>query len=159
MFILQGKTWSTWYVRFPRQSTHTRCMLSMGSPRTWQPFASHQQRWTNPTAPEKKGSWHNPQLGWVIRRSTTQFLSQDYHWSSNESQASVDNKLHQFTGLITPTCDRYIHYLLAGVNLSILNWHRQGLQPWRCRISTYHSSTFPTSGLHFSPKGPARSPV
>jgi hypothetical protein len=33
--------------------------LPVGSPRTWQPFINHQQRWTNPTAPEKKGSRHN----------------------------------------------------------------------------------------------------
>jgi hypothetical protein len=47
----------------------------------------------DPTAPEKKGSRHNPQPGWVIRRSTTEFLSQHYHWSSNESQTSVDSRL------------------------------------------------------------------
>jgi hypothetical protein len=38
-------------------ATHT---LSAGSPHIWQPFASHQQRWTEPTAPEKKGSLYNP---------------------------------------------------------------------------------------------------
>jgi hypothetical protein len=69
------------------------------------------------------------------------------------------NTLHQFTGPITPACDRYVQYLLAGANPSVLNQHRQGLQPWRCRLSTYHSPTFPTDGLHFPPKGPARSPV
>jgi hypothetical protein len=38
-------------------------------------------------------------------------------------------QLHQLTGLISPACDRYIQYLLAGVNRTILNWHRRGLQP------------------------------
>jgi hypothetical protein len=42
---------------------------------------------------------------------------------------------------------------------TILNRHRWELQPWRCRLSTSHSPTFPTSDLHFSPKGPARSQV
>jgi hypothetical protein len=34
-----------------------------------------------------------PQLGWVIRGSTTQFLSQHSHWSSNESQTFVDSRI------------------------------------------------------------------
>jgi hypothetical protein len=63
------------------------------------------------------------------------------------------NKLHWFTGPITPSCDWYIQYLLTGANSLVLNRHRWELQPWRCRLSTYHSLTFPTSGLHFSPKG------
>jgi hypothetical protein len=66
---------------------------SCGGPHTWQPFVSHQQRWTYPTALEKKGSRHNPQPGWVIHRSATQFLSQHSHWCSNESQTSIDSRL------------------------------------------------------------------
>jgi hypothetical protein len=93
MYTYQGKTWPTRHVRFPRQSTCARCMLPAGGPHTWQPFSSHQQCWTDPTAPEKKGSQHNPQPGWVIRRSTTQLLSQHSHWSRNESQTSVDGRL------------------------------------------------------------------
>jgi hypothetical protein len=49
-------------------------------------------------------------------------------------------------------CHRYIQYLLAGVNLSVLNRHRQG--PWRCRLSTSHSPTFPTDGPPISTLGP-----
>jgi hypothetical protein len=44
--------------------------------------------------------------------------------------------LHQFTGSISPACDRYVQYLLAGANSSVLNRHRRGLQPWRCRLAT-----------------------
>jgi hypothetical protein len=62
------------------------------------------------------------------------------------------NKLHQFTGPITPAYDRYVQYLLVGANPLVFNRHRRGLQPWRCRLSTYHSLTFPTDSLHFSPK-------
>jgi hypothetical protein len=58
-------------------------------------------------------------------------------------------QLFQLTGLISPASDRYIQYLLMGANLLVLNRHRRGLQPWRCRLATYHSSTFPTSCLHF----------
>jgi hypothetical protein len=58
----------------------------------------------------------------------------------------VVTQVHQLTGPITPLCDRYVQYLLAGVNPSVLNWHSQGLQPWRCRLPTHHSLTFPTDG-------------
>jgi hypothetical protein len=155
MYTLQEKTWYTWHVCFPCQFTYATRTLPVDSSRTWQPLASHQHHWTDPTAPEKEGSWHNPQhVGWPIRGSSTQFLSQDNHWSSNESQTSVDNKLHRFTGPITLACDQNVQYLLVGANPSVLNRHRWGLQPWRCRLSTYHSLTFPTDGLHFPPKGP-----
>jgi hypothetical protein len=114
MYTLQGKIWYTWHVRFLCQSMYDTRIFSVGNPRTRQPFASHQQRWTNPTTPEKKGSRHNLQhVGWPIHKSVTRFLSQDNNWSSNKSQTSVNNKLHQFTGPITPatigtfnTCSR-----------------------------------------------------
>jgi hypothetical protein len=34
--------------------------------------------------------------------------------------------------------------LAHGSNTSVLNRHRRGLQPWRCRFATSHSPTFPT---------------
>jgi hypothetical protein len=36
--------------------------------------------------------------------------------------------------------------LARGANPSVLNRHWWGLQPWRCRLSTHHSPTFPTDG-------------
>jgi hypothetical protein len=33
----------------------------------------------------------------------------------------------RLTGSISPTCDRYVQYLLAWVNPAVLNQHRQGL--------------------------------
>jgi hypothetical protein len=36
----------------------------------------------------------------------------------------VVTQLHQLTGLITPACDRYVQYFLAGANPSVLNRHR-----------------------------------
>jgi hypothetical protein len=58
--------------------------------------------------------------------------------------AQVVMELHQPTRPITLACDRYIQYLLAEANPSVLNRHRWGLQPWRCWLSTQYSSTFPT---------------
>jgi hypothetical protein len=46
-------------------------------------------------------------------------------------------QLHQLTGPISPVCDRYVQYLLTGANWTVLNRHRQGLQPWRCRLAMY----------------------
>jgi hypothetical protein len=147
MYTLQGKIWYTWYVRFPCQSMYATHTLSADSPRTWQPFTSHQQRWTDSATPENKGSRHNPQhVGWPIHRSATQFLSQDNHWSSNKSQASIDNMLHRFTRPITPVCDQYVQYLLTRANPSVLNRHMRGLQPWKYRLATSHSPIFPTDG-------------
>jgi hypothetical protein len=85
MYTLQEKIRPAWHICFPRRYTYTRRTLPAGGPRTRQPFASHQQRWTDPTALEKKG--------WVIRKCTTLFLSQHSHWSSNESQTSIDSRL------------------------------------------------------------------
>jgi hypothetical protein len=89
----------------------------------------------------------------------TQFLSQANHWSSGGKAILCWRQITRLTGPITPTCDRYVQYLLAGGNTSVLNQHRRGLQHLRCQLSTYHSPTFPTDGLRFPYKGPARSPV
>jgi hypothetical protein len=64
-------------------------------------------------------------------------------------------QLLQFTGPISPVCDRYIQYLLAGANPLVHNRHKRGLQSWRCRFVTYHSPTFPISCLHFSLMAPS----
>jgi hypothetical protein len=49
------------------------------------------------------------------------------------------------------TSIRSVHSILArGANPSVLNWHRWGLQPWRCQLSTHHSPTFPTDGPSLS---------
>jgi hypothetical protein len=98
MYTLQEKTRSICYIRFPCQSMYASRTLPAGSPYMWQPFTCHQQHWRDPTAPEKKCSRHNPQRGWVICRSATQFLSQHNHWSSNESQTSVNSRLLHLPG-------------------------------------------------------------
>jgi hypothetical protein len=83
----------------------------------------------------------------------------DSHGVGERSFDPMVIQLHQLTWPISLACDRYVQYLLTGANPSVLNRHRWGLQPWRCRLTTTHSLTFPTSCLPFSPKGPARSLV
>jgi hypothetical protein len=89
----------------------------------------------------------------------TQFLPRASQWSRGCKPSSCRWPTTRLTGPISPACDRYVQYLLAGVNPSVLNRHRRGIQPWRCRLATYHSPTSPTSYLNFPPKGPTRSPV
>jgi hypothetical protein len=89
----------------------------------------------------------------------TQFLSQANQWSSRLKLSFCQWQSTRLTEPISPACDRYVQYMLTGANPSVLNWHSRGLQPWRCRLFTYHSPTFPTSYLAFPPKGPARSQV
>jgi hypothetical protein len=68
-------------------------------------------------------------------------------------------QLHQLTGPISLACDRYVQYLLAGANRTILNRHWQGLQPWRWRLVTYSLPDLPNKLSPLSPNGPVRSPV
>jgi hypothetical protein len=89
----------------------------------------------------------------------TQFLSWASHWSSGAKATICWRQVTRLIRPMSPTCDRYIEYLLTGANPSVLNRHMRGLQPWRCWLSTYLSKAVPTSGLHFPPKGPVRSIV
>jgi hypothetical protein len=56
---------------------------------------------------------------------------------------------------ISPTCDRYVQYLLVGANPSVLNRHMRGLQPWRCWLATYPLPNLPNQMSPLSPSGPA----
>jgi hypothetical protein len=135
--------------------TYAFCGQSL---RKWQPFTSRRQIWTEPTASEKKmapDTIHSTPL--IDLRVHTQFLSQVNKWSSRLKSSFCRWQVTRLTRPISPVCNRYVQYLLAGTNPSVLNRHRQGLQPWRYRLSTYHSPTFPTNCLSFPPKGPARS--
>jgi hypothetical protein len=57
--------------------------------------------------------------------------------SSGEKSSSCWQPTTRLTELISPACDQYVQYLLAWVNRTVLNRHRRGLQPWRCRLATY----------------------
>jgi hypothetical protein len=71
-------------------------------------------------------------------RVHTQLLSRDNQRSSREKLSFCWQSATSFTGLISPICNRYVQYLLAGTNTLVLNRHRRGIQP---------------------PKGHARSPA
>jgi hypothetical protein len=83
-------------------------------------------------------------------RVRTQFIS----WANLEAVGAEPNiyrcQAIWLTGPISPACDRYVQYLLAGANPSVLNRYRQGLQPWCCRLSTHHSPTFLIDGHSLS---------
>jgi hypothetical protein len=79
-------------------------------------------------------------------RVPTQFLSPYNHWSSMLKPSFYWRQAIRLTEPITPACDQYVQYLLTGANPSVLNWHRRGLQPWRCHIFTSHSPPFSTDG-------------
>jgi hypothetical protein len=71
-----------------------------------------------------------------------QFLSQANQWSSRLKPSFCWWQATRLTRPISPACDRYIQYLLMGVNPSIINRHRQGIQHWRHQLSTHHSPAF-----------------
>ncbi len=91
-------------------------------------------------------------------RVRTQLLSHKQPKSSGEKSTSVDNLTTRLTGPISPACDRYVQYLLVGANRTVLNRHRRGLQPWRCRLATYPLPDLPNQLSPLFPNGPARSP-
>jgi hypothetical protein len=94
MYILQGKTRPTQHVRFSCQSTYAQRTLPVGGPHTWQPFVRHQQIWADPTAPEKKGSRHNPQhAGSPIHGSVPSFSLEPANEAGGVSQAPYDDQL------------------------------------------------------------------
>jgi hypothetical protein len=57
----------------------------------------------------------------------TQLLSHKSQWDSGEKTSFYWQQATRLIGLISPTCDRYVQYLLVGANPSVLNWHRKGL--------------------------------
>jgi hypothetical protein len=108
---------------------------------------------SRPTAPKKKGSRHNPQR--AADRSTGPYpasLPSQAMKQWGQSQASINGQL---LGLLGP----YHQYAIGTFktcsqgpikrSLTDTGGGGGGLQPWRCRLSTYRSPTFPTSCLPF----------
>jgi hypothetical protein len=58
------------------------------------------------------------------------------------------------TGPISPACDRYIQYLLTGINLSVLNRHRRGLPHRNLKIITTLSPPLPSECFTGPPNWP-----
>jgi hypothetical protein len=151
MYTLQGKTQTICHVRFPHQSTHVWRTLSVGSPRTWQPFTGSHEVKTGPYT--RKKSWQS-KTDWVA----SFFLPCDNLGVGERGFSPMITQLLQLTGHISLACDRYVQYLLTGANPFVLNRHRRGLQPWRCRLATDPLPDLPNQLSSLSPNGPVRSP-
>jgi hypothetical protein len=155
MYTMQGKTRPTWHVRFPHQFTYARRTLPAGGHRTWQPFTSRRQSWTESLLLRKRAPDTIPST--LADRSAgpypvslpSQLMKQWRKANIHQQQAT------RFTRPISPTCDRYVQYLLMGANRTIVNRHRRGLQPWRCRLATYPLPDLPNQLSPLSPSGPA----
>jgi hypothetical protein len=92
-------------------------------------------------------------------RVCTQLLSHNSQWSSGEKSSFCWQPTTRLTGPISLAYDWYVQYLLKGANRTVLNRHRWGLQPWRCRLVTYPLPDLPNQMSPLSSSGPARSPV
>jgi hypothetical protein len=120
--------------------------------RTWQSFTSHRQSWTKSLLLRKRAfdTIHST----LANRSTSPYpvslLSQPMKQCrkpNNCRQQSI-----RLIGLISPTCDRYVQYLLTGINPLVLNRHRRGLPHKNLRIATTLSPPFPSECSTGSPK-------
>jgi hypothetical protein len=86
---------------------------------------------------------------WPICGSVPNFSPEPTNEAVGAKTSIYQRPATRLTGPISSVCDRYVQYLLVGANRTVLNRHRRGLQPWRCRLFTYHSLTFSTSCLPF----------
>jgi hypothetical protein len=81
--------------------------------------------------PSKIGWIHCSRLHLPTRLSgpwdPPQFLSQHSHWSSTLKPNICQQHATRFIGVISPTCDWYVQYLLTGTNPLVLNRHRRGI--------------------------------
>jgi hypothetical protein len=151
MYTLQGRTWSTRHTLFTlglrMALDHMYLTWSAYSNLSWDVNRVGRMHCSREkvllTPPLSPTEWPTrPTLVSLPTQPLKQCASTCW-WQAN-----------RLTGPISPACDRYTQYLLTGANPSALNWHRQGLQPWRCRLGTSHSPTFPTDGPPLSTQGP-----
>jgi hypothetical protein len=158
MYTMQGKTRPTRHTLStlsPRMvHDHTYLTLSTYSNLSY----SHQQIWTDPLHSRRRApdTIHST----MAVRSVGPYLASlpQQPKSSGEKSSFCWQLTTKLTSLISPACNRYVQYLLAGANRMILNRHRQGLQPWRCRLATYPLPDLLNQLSPISPSGPARSP-
>ena len=125
--------------------------------RTRQPFTLNPTELDRFTAPEKKGSRHNPRPGRVIRGSRSSFspFCQPLKQSAKAKHLLRSGYIG-LLGPIYPACDQYVQYLIQSANYgSVLNRHGRGL-PWRLGFATALSPPFPSRRILFpliSPSG------
>jgi hypothetical protein len=123
----------------------------------WQPFVRHRQSWTESLLPRKRtpDTIHSTPADRSAGSYSVSLPSQPIkQWGKPNIYQQLTTRLIRPISL---TYDRYVQYLLAGANPSVLNRHRRGLQPWRCRLATYPLPDLPNQLYLFFPKGPARS--
>jgi hypothetical protein len=79
------------------------------------------------TAPEKKGSRHNPQhTGWLIHRYIPNFSPKTAIEVVGAKPIFCWWLATRFSGPISPAGNWYVQYMLAGANPSVLHQHRWG---------------------------------
>jgi hypothetical protein len=86
----------------------------------------------------------------ISSRVRTQLLSHNIQWGSEKKTSFCWQLATKLTEPISPTCDRYVQYLLTGANPSVLNRHRRGYnlggagfpyttpRPSQPAVSTFH---------------------
>jgi hypothetical protein len=128
-----------------------RCTPCGGKPDQHTTYASH----ASPRMPSVRFLWAVPVRGnlsrvidrveqahcsrekWLPTQSTTHWLTdprihtQFLSWANQGSSGGKTKHLStaRLTGPVSPACDQYVQYLLAGANSSVLNRHRWGLPP------------------------------
>jgi hypothetical protein len=156
MYTLQGKTRPTWHLRFPRQSTYAWRTLPAGGPCMWQPFTRRWQIWTDPTAPEKRGSWHNPQhVGWPVRGSVPSFSPEPANEAGVVRQAPDDDQLLGLPGLYHRHGIGTFNTCSWGPTERSLIDTGEGYNLGGAGSPHTHSLTFPTSCPHFPLMAPS----
>jgi hypothetical protein len=66
---------------------------------------------------------------WPIRGSVPSFSHEPANEAVEAKPSIYQRPTTRLTGPISPVCDWYVQYLLAGANRTVLNRHRRGLQP------------------------------
>jgi hypothetical protein len=145
-----GETWPTRHVCFPRQSTYAQRTLPVSGPRMWQPFVRRRQIWTDPTAPEKKGSRYNPQhAGWPIHGSVPSFSPEPAIEAGGVSQAPDDDQLLRLLGPYHRHAIHTFNTCSWGPTKQSLIDTGGGYNLGGAGSQHTHSPTFPTSCLPF----------
>jgi hypothetical protein len=149
MYTLQEKTQPTRHML----STLSPCMVHDHTYLTRSAHSnlsySHQQIWTDPLhlrrrAPDTIHSTTAIRFAGPYPASLPQQSK-----SSGEKSSSCWQPTTKLIGPISPVCDRYVQYLHAGANRTVLNQHRRGYSLGGAGLPHTHSLTFSTSCPHF----------
>jgi hypothetical protein len=95
---------------------------------------------------------------WSIRGSIPSFSPEPANEAVGAKPSIYQRPATRLFGPISPVCDRYIQYLLAGANRTVLNWHMRGATT--LEVPAFHVPLLdlPNQLSPLSPSGPARSP-